>query len=253
MDGSVPNEAVVRLTNRKLKYDWCGPIIITAQTKIGISDNYPYEDVSLHDFRDIVDYFLSFDGTSTSTMMMQVSTKSRAVRIRCQAHMIASKAPKFSVENTNNIFLPYSWKPTECCVTLMIKLPLYLAHIPPDVKWGSKVEELINHTAACLELGQIFSEARRQRWYQDGGDAIVARADSRDLLPEHLEVLADFCEVEIVGLLTKAASNPSVMNTLKSVCTEHVTEKKFKLYWEKYQTKMSLSDPRWSSIPSPYY
>ncbi|MCJ1381009.1 hypothetical protein MMC17_004118 [Xylographa soralifera] len=253
-DGSVPNKSIITATNGKMKYGWCGPILAVALGTDRTLEDPPYEDISLHDFRDIVDYFLAYNGTPTSTVRVQMLGKTQAVRIHCPAHMVTSGIEKFSVENINTIHPVYSMKPHVMCITSLIKLPLYLIRALPDAKWSSKKEDYVNHTAACLDydFDKPTLNAHEKGWYEEGGDALVARADYQDLLPEHLEALADFCETKIIVQLIEAVNTPDYSDTVKSILAEQVTEEKFKLYWETYQRKMAISDPRWGSISSPY-
>ncbi|MCJ1387824.1 hypothetical protein MMC18_000667 [Xylographa bjoerkii] len=251
-DGSVPNKSIINATDRKMKYGWRGPILVVAQSISRASDP-PYEDVTLHDFRDIIDYFLTYNGGPTSQMRVQIVKKTQAIRIHCPAHMVASKVAKFSIEKINTIHPVYSNRPLIDSITSKINLPLCILRIPPDLKWSSKKEDFVNHTAACLALDGSDPESHFDNWYKEGGDALVARADSHHLLPEHLEVLADFCETKVYLLLADAMNTPNYLENINSVFMEHVTEEKFTLYWETYRRKKAISDPRWRNVSSPYY
>ncbi|MCJ1282043.1 hypothetical protein MMC26_001366 [Xylographa opegraphella] len=64
-DGSIPNKSIIGSTKGMMKYDWRGPILAVAQ-EVNSMPEPPYDDLTLHDFRDIVDYFLTYDGTRTA-------------------------------------------------------------------------------------------------------------------------------------------------------------------------------------------
>lgn len=58
-DGSLENQAVVEVTKGKAVHDWRGPLLFMRKKEVGF-DPMSYEDVTLQDFRDIIDYLISY-------------------------------------------------------------------------------------------------------------------------------------------------------------------------------------------------
>ncbi|MCJ1405925.1 hypothetical protein MMC11_009159, partial [Xylographa trunciseda] len=253
-DGSMPNKSIIKSTNGKMKYGWCGPIIAVAQG-INRTSDPPYEDITLHDFRDIVDYFLTYDGTSRSVSRAIIVKKVQAIRINCPAHIAATGEPKFLVEEIDTSHPVFTMQPDFDSITWNIKLPLLLFPCPPNKKWFSEKATYCNFTAACVELSCSEDLESLKNWQVIGGDALVVRCDCKDLLLEHLEVLADFCETKIHRIMTDALDalpSTTYSHILKDVFADHATMEKFKIYWETYRRKKAISDERWRGLFSPY-
>ena len=89
-DGSVKNRSLSKAIGGTLPYDWRGPIVALAR-KGKAANLTSYDDVTMHDFRDIVDFFSHYDGTlnrnSNIRKMRVVVGKTKGVRINCPGHM----------------------------------------------------------------------------------------------------------------------------------------------------------------------
>ena len=137
--------------------------------------------------------------------------------------------------------------PELCPFAFMVGLPIRFLRFPPDEAWRGQRQKTKNEDMSDLTISGVMPAD----WAIDGGSALIVRANVQDLLPEHMEVLCDFCTNKvriIVSASMKKGDLVQGMQTLKRVATKD----NFYAYFEMYRQKKVLSDERWRIIPSPY-
>ena len=61
-DGSLPNRSIVAVTRGKVDEVMRGPVVFIAEAELEASEPEEVEDVTMHDFQDVVDYLLWYNG-----------------------------------------------------------------------------------------------------------------------------------------------------------------------------------------------
>jgi len=133
-DGSRLNKSVAKVTNGQMKIQWRGPIVFmarkgqaTSQPNVPIPvDQYvsESEDMTIHDFRDVVDVLSTCDrGDAAFTKMMPLRM-AKAVRINCPGHMSATGQPRYVATELHTSGPAYGVSSLNCCIPFMLGLPL---------------------------------------------------------------------------------------------------------------------------------
>lgn len=257
LDGSVLNQSLVVAANGKPCYGWRGPIVAVA--KKGNAKNPPYyDDITLHDFRDVVDYLVSFDRSNSGTLIKRlIDAMAKGVRINCLGHMTAPSTTPFTaveVHTYDGVFFQHRRDVPD--ISRLVGLPICVLRYPPDKAWSTDPAKCRNDPLMFLYLkvdgcwDSLWGSVPRV-WMDEGGSALVVRLHAADLLPEHLEVLCDFCEHKIGRICADAIENGNLERGKKLV-REQATKKSFLAYFETYRSKKAISDERWRSLISPY-
>ena len=143
-----------------------------------------------------------------------------------------------------------------CSIPLMIDLPVWMRYIGdqfPEYHRENTVATWLNVIADLNDEG--FGFARKQ-WLDN---VLVARADGKDLLPQHLEVLSYFCRhvfYEVVGEnlgLVGLSEDPGIRKIQQVTFRKLVSRKSFMEYYETYCSERAAMDEQWRRLPSPYY
>lgn len=266
-DGSVKNRSLGKATGGTLPYDWRGPIIALARK--GKSPTLTsYDDVTMHDFRDIVDFFSIYDGTlnrnSNIRKMRVVVGKTKGVRINCSGHMKDFGGKEYvgvEVELGDPIFMEPSLKYD---VPRMLRLPVCILRYPPEEAWSSTRSKFENPAATHLQAlvhgnAAITRDANGKAqfggppamWVHKGGSALVVRSLGEELLPEQLEVLCEFCVGEVWMACMQAERTGNVEQG-KRMIEEKITKANFLTYFDLYCSMRAKTDERWRNVPSPY-
>lgn len=191
LDGSVPNRSVIGAAGDKAAYGWRGPIIAVAKDGTG-EDPACFGDITLHDFRDVVDFFLSYDGTQSGIWIKRiVEGTAKGVRIDCPGGFNAVE-----IDTHHRVF--YQNLRRDPDIPRMVGLPICILRSPPEKAWSTDPAKFRSHSIIFLHLrvedcwDSVWG-AVPDIWINEGGSALVVRSQAEDLLPEHLEVLCDFC------------------------------------------------------------
>lgn len=257
LDGSLPNQSVVLAAGGKAAYGWRGPIIAIA--KNGKHDDPAcFDDITLHDFRDVVDFFLTYDGSKDGTYVkFLVEGTAKGVRVNCPGDMLNASSRHFQaveVDTRHRVFTKNMRVDPD--IPRMVGLPICILRYPPAMEWSADMAKVQNNSIKYLQLtvddcwDSIWGWMPGV-WFQDGGSALVVRSQAEDLLPEHLEVLCDFCENKI-GLICKDAVENGDLERGKRLVRKAATKKSFLAYYESYRSRKAISDERWRHLVSPY-
>lgn len=253
-DGSLLNQSVVLAAGGNAAYSWRGPIIAIA--KSGMADDPPcFDDITLHDFRDVVDFFLSYGGSkSDANVKFLVEGTAKGVRVNCPGDMSDASSQRFQaveVDTHHEVFGKNMRHDPD--IPRMVGLPICILRYPPAKEWSADTAKVQNDAITYLQL--TVDDCWDSMWTPEiwirEGSALVVRSQAEDILPEHLEVLCDFCENKI-WLICKDAVENGDLERGERLVRKAATKKSFLAYYESYRSRKAISDERWRHLVSPY-
>jgi len=232
VDGSTPNQSIIKATKGKQKAPWKGPLMVLAH-KVNGTREPPFDDVTAHDLRDLVDWFCRFNGNSASVSPLQPIFDIQAIRINAPDQVEMTRCPEYVPVTIKSDHPMFSAKPNEHAITTRIGLPLRVHPLPSG--WQSTSHFAPNTAAVYLDMNafgpRIGKPSREWDCKREGStanrNALVARFDQKDLLLEHLCVVADFCKHHI----TRPMELMDDWETIERHIAMRCTKEKFEEYW----------------------
>ncbi|MCJ1242972.1 hypothetical protein MMC30_000168 [Trapelia coarctata] len=258
IDGSTPNQSIFQATKGKQKKAWNGPLVVLALKVNGTRDP-PFDHVTAHDLRDLVDWFCRFDGNASSVSPLVPVIDINAVRISSPDTMRITGCQQLSpvVIKSNHPIFSQEVKMDKITMGLGPALHVYqLAR-----KWESYNHINYNLPAYALDLSVSGPGYGKPSWEWEGvtgnRSALVARIDKRDLWPHHVYALARYCENEIARPTLRMPDWDTIRKHLKEMCRKE----SFEQFWN-YMSAMKQTealqrnplgyDPTWLNVPSPF-
>ncbi len=288
-DGSMPNQSistVTRGTTAKI-LDWRGPVLFMKH--IGPRPDLDrYGDMTLSDFRDVVDWLCNYTGKGggvtsewkdgrlhialnydLSVIPRTPPVKIHAVRLNCLGDQNVCGLPKASSISVSSRHPIFKMPTTICAVAALIGLPLRFWSYPPNKAWskdgppdpcknGSRDHPFKNDPASYLAMN--IDVSHRDNWLSIPDaprSALIVRADGKPLLEQHLEVLCIWIENHIFYALSKVEEEQQGRGNWKAkreaALREKVNRQKFDAFGKGYM-KLSLlaREEKWKGVPSPY-
>ena len=111
--GSLKNKSIVKATSGLVAYDWRGPVIALAKKGTEFDPSCP-DDITMHDFRDLIDHFSTYDAGVSMDGKLSTIMRVNGVRINCRGHMEALKMAKYSTVEVSTQD-PVFREPPELC------------------------------------------------------------------------------------------------------------------------------------------
>lgn len=205
-DWSLLNQSIVRATTGAAAHLWKGPIL--ALRKKGISyDPNNYENITLEDFRDVIDYFLAYGNETITEEDQTRNTKIKGVRVNCEGDQKISGAKRFVAAQVPRYHPIFATNNTPCGIS-RLGLPVLVRKYPANKAWlkndSISSSGYINQAATFLHLNtDPNSQAMLgwgwapMEWQNKVGSVLVVRLDGEELLPQQREALCMFCQVKM--------------------------------------------------------
>jgi hypothetical protein len=251
---------------------WRGDIfVLSMATPRQALDEPQYRDITLQDFRFIIDYFRYGDDCPRPLQVqsphnkLAISNRVLGVRIKCEVEQLRSGNPNkyVSVRIPRDHYI-FNDKPTE--ISRTIGLPLLMNQSSPQFINKSKLEvaELEIESEGSLFFNHEAQSLRRITDLDDNtwglvpkyfgrperiGSVLVARADGRDINPKQVAMIVTFC-LGLESHILKARRKDK--EDKEKVMTDLMTMEKFHLVFNMRKKKESKKDPSWKSLKSPY-
>jgi hypothetical protein len=263
-DGSRLNKSVAKVTNGQMKIQWRGPIVFmarkgqaTTEPAVSIlpaqqlSDS---EDMTTHDFRDVVDILSTYARTDAAISKLMPARIAKGVRINCPGDMSATGQPRYVAAEVHTSMPVFVTSSLNCNIPFILGLPLCAQQLPLDGDWRHDTSKTTNlpllwlHfqvTGAATMIGNI-----PKLGFDKGGSALVVRAGGEDLLQEHLEVMCEFCSSVVDRV--QSAMQRGDKKRIQQFAEKNVTKEKYLAYWEDYQATKASTEEHWKDLPSPY-
>ena len=200
-DGSAVNQSVLNATkDQRPYYSWRGPILFLKNYSESFDDS-KFQDMDTGDFRDAVDFLTAYQDPNLHPNSL-VSPSDRperqisGVRISCSGDIRtgASKFEAIKVSERHRIV----WEEVPE-ISKLIGLPIQVIQCPPVKSLlRSGGYDRSNGTAAFINLCVDPMSSKwgfaPEPWLGAAGSIVVIRKDQKDLLPEHMEAMAYFCQ-----------------------------------------------------------
>ncbi|MCJ1354843.1 MAG: hypothetical protein MMC33_004833 [Icmadophila ericetorum] len=242
-DDTPTNQAIVAATKGKMKHHWKGTVMVMRKRDLEQHPSF-YGDITMIDFRDVVDWLSDYGNQNYMTGVEKdtgkYSKKVKGVLLNCQGDLML-KSGQFS-----RCFEPIE-VPTEHPVfsTPMAPISKCVGHalrarkLLPNSSWKHDRASYDNRKATFLylcadEQDDVWGWAPPE-WQSYVGSVLVVRDDKKDLTPEQLEVMCDFCDTKMANMFESALeggmSRQKVMAALTKKSFEEWSIKKHQLRW----------------------
>jgi hypothetical protein len=199
-DGSILNQSVVNASNGTSGHDWRGEIIALKHRPYDETMSF-YEDMTMSDFREVVDYFSIYANETLMEDIPGTSDTVKGVKITCEGDQLIFGADKYVSVNVpldhpifDNPLINTSY------LSKMLGLAVVAWKYPPHQSWESNIGNFDNPEATYLfletnEMSDSFGWAPPE-WQTEVGSVLVVRRDLEDLMPEDVGELCYFCQFE---------------------------------------------------------
>ena len=214
IDGSSVNKSVAKATQGAPGHEWRGPILAMKETGLGTDTRF-FLDVDMQDYRDVVDYFISYrpdeledeDGRVRNQNHNGKGEKVRGVKIHCEGDQRQYGFAKFAAVDVPAGHPVFSKAIVP--ISRLIDMPLHSWQYPPDQIWKKKpnahtnVPATVLHRNTGIDSGDSWGSIPK-KWQNDVGSVLVVRRDGRDLSVQRIEALCHFCQFKMQPLFENA-------------------------------------------------
>lgn len=229
-DGSAANKSLLTCVGSSgiAPHRWCGPIVALRETPSEF-----YEDITLADFRHIIDYVISYLTTevreSASHLEGRLSTRIRGVKICCYKEIkLHSSEPYVCVDvpRAHPTRLKYA-KGTISPISKLLGMPLRLWKYPAmdasndPLGWGEDIAGE-NHQDAAFLMMETDPEKpdwgwAPLYWNMDLGNVLAIRADDEDLAVDDVRMMCYFSRKKLQPMFEDALGAGYVARTKQEV------------------------------------
>lgn len=144
IDGSKLNKSIVKATHGAAAHTWKGPIVAMKRAGVSIwnSDSAPYLDIDMRDYRDVVNYFISYGDESVRDGELGPADrkgKIRGVKINCKGDRRTFGADTYSavvVPRDHPVFYD-----AIAPISELVGMPVRTRKYPPDILWRDNHED----------------------------------------------------------------------------------------------------------------
>lgn len=262
------NRCVKKLTKGTAfsKY-WGGPLVILSMATVRYAlDDPQYRDITLQDFRFLVDYFRYGDEPGPLQVPsphneLAISNRVLGVRITCEVERQYTGSPEkyvsVRIPRDHHIF---STTATQISRTIGLPLlmtqsiPRFIRELKPEIALEGSL--WLNHEAAFLQRITDLDDNDwglvRKKWRRPEriGSVLVARADGRDIRPRQVAMIVGFCQA-LESYILEARRRDKEYK--ERVMTDLMTMEKFHLVFNMKKEELVKKDPVWKSVKSPYF
>lgn len=209
VDGSQVKKSIVKATNDCTGITWKGPIVALKKRGLGMDPHF-YMDIDLQDYRDVVDYFISYGNESVQDIQVgrkDTKGKVRGVKINCVGDQRAFGAEVYSPVDVP-IDHPVFYEPI-APISSSVGMPLHTRKYPPNRLWKEDHSAYMNIPATFLHQNIDDTSSAEWGWvptmWQDEvGSVLVVRSDGQDVTTQQLEALCYFCRFKMPPLFENA-------------------------------------------------
>ncbi|KAL9595102.1 MAG: hypothetical protein Q9219_006645 [cf. Caloplaca sp. 3 TL-2023] len=201
---AVMNKSILLVTKGKPAKNWTGPIVVQKSMDVDPADWYG--DVTMTDFRNVVDFFMEYRGPVAYEETYPLKHKAKGVKVNCYGDIrrLGRKFVDVEVPKDHPVFLANPSPMSE-----LVGMPVKARKYPFDKYWDTMPYQgclpWSNGTAAFLHLRTDPVRANGWGWapayWQNSvGNMLVVRADKKDITPAEVETLCDFCQFKMQPL-----------------------------------------------------
>ncbi|TFK70049.1 hypothetical protein BDN72DRAFT_839478 [Pluteus cervinus] len=249
----------MNVTNGMTPHSWRGPIMTMRQNAHIYDHPNKYEDITLEDFRDIVDYFVMYCRGDPMDVPQEPPKKIKGVKLNCHGDMKAYDVPQFTSVDVPNEHPGFHAELSQ--LSRDLGLPLRLYKYAADPRWRSIDETSTppsrNEIAANLMV-ELDPEVPQwgtiplPKWQKDSkiNSVLLVRDDRKDLTVQQAEALCTYCESKIIPAIRGSLDNPGSM--ARSEVMQLITPAKYKEFFAWLCEERGKKDEKWKGKLSPF-
>ncbi len=226
IDGSEVNKSIAKATDGAVAFTWRGPIIALKKRGLGMDPSF-HLDIDMQDYRDVVDYFISYGDESVQDGelgLRDMRGKVRGVKINCKGDQRTFGADEFSAVDVPKGH-PVFYSPV-APISNLVGVPLHTRKCPPDRLWRDNHDDdsYENVVATFLHLNTEDSNGgplgwgwAPLEWQNEVGSVLVVRSDGQNVTTREVEILCRFCQFKMQPLFENALGGGLVSMTREEV------------------------------------
>jgi MYND finger len=261
-DGSKPNKSILECTRGAVSHNWSGPCIAMRQPNTNV-DPLVYVDITLADFRTVVDYFSAYADDSVEGIESPVESEDDSVagvKVNCAADRRVFGTPEYSpvaVPPDHRIF----YAPRQPPISKLLGIPLLVLNYPPDQAWKDDDdipgdEDAYQNVPITFLFITVDPSDRwwgwaPPKWQQDIGSVIIVREDRKTLTPLQVEAICFYCQRVAAPLFADALGMDGDQRSQEEVMG-YLTKQNFAEFFQEYRAAGLKRDPLWAQEKSPY-
>ncbi|KAL8947882.1 MAG: hypothetical protein Q9222_005884 [Ikaeria aurantiellina] len=203
------NHCIYAVANGKPAHVWRGPVVALRMQEKNAA---LYDDFTLKDFRDIVNFIKNFKGSWATYNLESPSLrpKLKGVRINCEADIMTLRQKYLAIDvpPDHPVFLA---EPSS--ISTLIGKAVQVYRYPSAEAWEDKslngVGPYDNQSATFLHM---VTDPKDYKWgfapmrYQNRtGSVVVVREDRTSISPAEIEQLCDFCQYKMQPMFEDAS------------------------------------------------
>ncbi len=244
------NKSVDQMTNGRCH--WNGHILALRRKGMDRDPSH-YDNMTVADLRDVVDYFRAC-GDLTFTGVPQVSGgKVKGVRINCKGDQESLGVEQYvavDVPQDHPIFDIGSHLPD---IPRRIELPVLTRAYPMNKAWANTSSGPTNQAVTFLQpsidkRSSIFMQWAPEVYQHKVGSVLIVRPDGKDFSPHQCEALCEYCQTKLQPLLEERMDEQTHPEVLAQVRTKDA----FESFFAEYRAGRIGDDPSWEAVTSPY-
>lgn len=243
-DGSPRNQAIATATQGIAQYDWRGAVVGMRKKGTGLNPT-TYEDMTLEDFRDMVDYLIMY-GVETSeeadSIIHRRGGKVKGVKVHCDGDKKLHHRTKYLSIDVPKMHPAF--REAISPISKLIEMPVRTRKYPVDRRWkdvfGATDNQAVTFLYLCADPNSQMWGWAPPQWQSQVGSVLVVRDDGKDLTPDEVEVLCNFCQFEMQPLFEDSLDDSYIPRTRQEVMG-HMTKEKY----AKYAAEFHLVDPEY--------
>ena len=214
LDGSEPTKSVITVTHDPAAHMWKGPIVALKLQGLGM-DLERYMDIDMHDYRDVVDYFISHgDGFVREREVLGVieGVKVRGVKINCKGNQRTCDAEAYTAVDVPKGY-PIFYEPI-APISKLVGMPIHTRKCPANRLWrelwrdnhsdDSDENEPATKLHSVTHCSSDWWGCAPMQWQNTVGTVLVVRRDGQDVTTQQVEALSHFCQFKMSPLFENA-------------------------------------------------
>ena len=229
IDGSKMNKSVIKASQGAAGHQgaagslWKGPIVALKKQGSDTDPHFPM-DVDMRDYRDVVDFFISYGNAVQDGEVSSRGGKGkvRGVKINCQGDQRTFGSAVFSAVDVPAGH-PVFYNPI-AQISKRVGMPVHTWKYPADRLWKNHHDdhsyENVPGTFLHQNADDVSSESwgwAPMQWQNNVGTVLVVRGDGQDVTTRQVEALCHFCQFKMQPLFENAMGDGEVQMTRDEV------------------------------------
>ncbi|KAJ9614244.1 hypothetical protein H2200_002380 [Cladophialophora chaetospira] len=163
IDGSSLNKSIIRTTNGMAPHPWKGPILALRKKGTDL-DPLHYDDMTVADFRDVVDYFRTYDDESLEETVRRNGRKVKGVKIHCEGDQKVLGLGKYVAVEVPRDHPVFDNLTTSSSISDRIELPVLTRKYPHNKAWANITGGPDNQAVTFLHMNADPNSRTMMGW-----------------------------------------------------------------------------------------